>query len=38
MHKQDLEEFGTIKMVVIGIYGKFTKTFILVMADGFGTC
>jgi hypothetical protein len=37
MHKQDLEEFGTIEMVVIGIYGRFTKTF-LVVVNGFGSC
>jgi hypothetical protein len=34
MHRHDLEEFGTIEMVVIGIYGKYAKTFILVMVDG----
>jgi len=29
-----LEEFGTIEMVVSNIYGRFAKTFILVVADG----
>jgi hypothetical protein len=38
MHKQDLEEFGIIEMVVIGIYGRSIKTFILVVANGFGSC
>jgi hypothetical protein len=33
LQKEDLEELGTIEMVVIGIYGKFAKTFILVVAD-----
>jgi len=34
MQKEDLEEFGTIEMVVIGIHGKYVKTFILVEAKG----
>jgi hypothetical protein len=34
LQREDLEELGTIEMVVIGIYGKFAKTFILVLASG----
>jgi hypothetical protein len=30
----NLEQLETLEMVVIGIYGKFAKTFILVVADG----
>jgi hypothetical protein len=30
----NLEQLKTLEMVVIGIYGKFAKTFILVVADG----
>jgi hypothetical protein len=29
-----LEKFGTIEMVVNSIYGRFAKTFILVVVDG----
>jgi hypothetical protein len=34
MQREDLEEFGTIEMVVVGIHGKSSKTFILVEANG----
>jgi len=34
MQREDLEKLGTIEMVVIGIYGRFAKTFILVVANG----
>jgi hypothetical protein len=33
MQIKDLEGFGTIEMVVIGIHGKFAKIFILVEAN-----
>jgi hypothetical protein len=33
MYRHDLEEFGTIHLVVNGIYGKFAKTFILVVVN-----
>ncbi len=34
MQRQDLEKFGTIEVVVNNIYGRFAKTFILVVANG----
>jgi hypothetical protein len=34
MQREDLEKLGTIEMVVIPIYGRFAKTFILVVANG----
>jgi len=34
MQREDLEKLGTIEMVVIHIYGRFAKTFILVVANG----
>jgi hypothetical protein len=34
MQRSNLEQFGTLKMVVMGIYGRFPKTFIFVEGDG----
>jgi hypothetical protein len=36
IQRQDLQELGTIELVVIGIYGKFSKSFILIIVDGLG--
>jgi hypothetical protein len=37
MQKENLEELGTIELMVIGIYGWFAKAFILVITDGLGS-
>lgn len=34
IQRLDLEQLGTLKMVVTGIYGRFAKTFIFVIANG----
>jgi hypothetical protein len=34
IQRSNLEPIGTLEMIVIGIYGKFAKTFILVVANG----
>jgi len=34
MQKANLEELGTTELVVIGIYGRSAKAFIMVVADG----
>jgi hypothetical protein len=37
MQKVNLEELGTMELVVIKIYGRSTKAFILVVANRLGT-
>jgi hypothetical protein len=34
MYRENLEELGTMELVVIGIYGRYAKAFILVVIDG----
>jgi hypothetical protein len=34
MYRENLEELGTMELVVIGIYGRFAKAFILIVVDG----
>lgn len=36
MERLELEELGTIEVVVIGIYDRFSKFFILMVANGLG--
>ncbi len=36
IQQQDLQKLGTIELVVIGIYGKSLKSFILIVANGLG--
>jgi hypothetical protein len=36
MEKPELEKLGTIEVVVIGIYGRFSKFFILMVTNGLG--
>jgi hypothetical protein len=37
MQKENLEEFGTMELMVNGIYGQTAKAFILVVANGLGS-
>jgi len=37
MQRENLEELGTMELVVDGIYGRFAKVFILVVANGLGS-
>jgi hypothetical protein len=34
MQKESLEVIQTIKMILVGIYGRFAKAFVLVVVDG----
>jgi hypothetical protein len=34
MQRENLEELGTMELVVTGIYGRYAKAFILVVVDG----
>jgi len=34
IQRSNLEQLRTLNMVVMGIYGRFAKTFIFVVADG----
>jgi hypothetical protein len=36
MQRENLEEVGTMELMVTKIYGQFTKAFILVIANGLG--
>jgi hypothetical protein len=36
MQKENLEELGNMELMVIRIYGRFAKVFILVVVDGLG--
>jgi hypothetical protein len=36
IQQENLQELGTIEHVVTGIYGKSSKCFILIVADGLG--
>ncbi len=37
MQRENLEELGTMELVVNGIYGRFAKVFILVVTNGLGS-